>query len=172
MSVYQTAEGWGVDYRDEYGRRRRHFVGSEEAARVLENRIREEAARAKESRAPVRGGRRNHADHGKGTLAGHAAGRRAAKGQAQQDANRVCNAIILPEFFAGVGVWAQSSQARIYGLPLIFSGKCKNPTPNASLGRKFCRWGSGAAVQLRRRGRCVAHSCFSRSEINTLSKDW
>jgi len=36
MSLYKVARGWGVDYRDEFGRRHRKFVGAEEAARAIE----------------------------------------------------------------------------------------------------------------------------------------
>ncbi len=42
MALYRTAQGFGVDYRDEFGRRHRKFVGAEEAARRLDRLLREQ----------------------------------------------------------------------------------------------------------------------------------
>jgi len=42
MAVYQSIRGWGIDVRDEYGRRRRQHVGTEDAARALEAHMLEE----------------------------------------------------------------------------------------------------------------------------------
>ncbi len=43
MSLYRTATGFGVDFRDEFGRRHRKFVGLEEAAKRLDAELRGEA---------------------------------------------------------------------------------------------------------------------------------
>jgi integrase len=47
MAVYRTASGFGVDWRDEFGTRHRRFVGSEEAARALDAKLREGVHTAK-----------------------------------------------------------------------------------------------------------------------------
>ncbi|MHB8655603.1 MAG: hypothetical protein ACYDA9_17180 [Terriglobia bacterium] len=39
MSIYKTAAGFCVDYRDEFGKRRRRFIGTEEAAREFNRQI-------------------------------------------------------------------------------------------------------------------------------------
>ncbi len=39
MAIYKTLEGCGIDWRDEFGRRHRRYVGSEEAARAIEEKI-------------------------------------------------------------------------------------------------------------------------------------
>ncbi len=44
MALYKIGEGFGVDYRDEFGRRHRKFVGSEQAALIVEARLKETAA--------------------------------------------------------------------------------------------------------------------------------
>lgn len=36
MALYQSAKGWGVDFRDEFGRRHRKHVGTREAAQAIE----------------------------------------------------------------------------------------------------------------------------------------
>ena len=41
MSLYKTTHGWGVDWRDAFGRCRRQFVGEEKAASITDARIRE-----------------------------------------------------------------------------------------------------------------------------------
>lgn len=41
MSIYETTHGWGVDWRDEFGRRRRQFIGDRTAAAVMDARLRE-----------------------------------------------------------------------------------------------------------------------------------
>lgn len=49
MSIYRIGDTFGIDYRDEYGRRHRKPVGSREAAIAIEARLKEEVARAKQS---------------------------------------------------------------------------------------------------------------------------
>lgn len=44
MSVYPTRQGWSVDYRDEFGHRKRVHVGSQAAAHAFEARIRSHVA--------------------------------------------------------------------------------------------------------------------------------
>ncbi len=44
MSVYQTSSGFGVDWRDEFNRRHRKFVGSREAALRMDQILREQVA--------------------------------------------------------------------------------------------------------------------------------
>src|SRR5579884_1665604 len=44
MAIYQNSNGqWGVDWRDEFGRRHRRQVGSREAALAVERKLRDEA---------------------------------------------------------------------------------------------------------------------------------
>lgn len=47
MALYKTLAGWGVNWRDEFGRRHRRFVGSEEAAKALEAQLRTTSAEAR-----------------------------------------------------------------------------------------------------------------------------
>lgn len=47
MALYKTITGWGVDWRDEYGKRHRRFVGSEEAAKALEATLRSSTLESK-----------------------------------------------------------------------------------------------------------------------------
>lgn len=55
-SVYQTTRGWGVDYRDEWGQRKRVHVGSENAATAYAARIEEQVRQSKaHARRPARG---------------------------------------------------------------------------------------------------------------------
>src|SRR5207245_4480190 len=47
MSIYQTEQGFGVDYRDEFGKRHRRLVGSEEAARHMDRHLREKSSQTR-----------------------------------------------------------------------------------------------------------------------------
>lgn len=47
MSIYQAGQKYGIDYRDEFGRRRRMLVGSKEAAEATFKNISESAAQAR-----------------------------------------------------------------------------------------------------------------------------
>lgn len=47
MSIYQAGQKYGIDYRDEFGRRRRMLVGSKEAAEATFRNISESAAQAR-----------------------------------------------------------------------------------------------------------------------------
>ena len=40
MALYKTHQGWGIDWRDEFGIRPRRFVGQQQAARTLDARLR------------------------------------------------------------------------------------------------------------------------------------
>jgi integrase len=47
MAVYSTDKGFGVDWRDEFGRRHRKYVGTEQAARRMDEQLRTSANQAK-----------------------------------------------------------------------------------------------------------------------------
>ncbi len=47
MAVYQTGKGFGVDWRDEFGRRHRKFVGTEQGARRMDEQLRANATQSK-----------------------------------------------------------------------------------------------------------------------------
>ncbi|MGH9342539.1 MAG: tyrosine-type recombinase/integrase, partial [Terriglobia bacterium] len=48
-SIYETQGGYGIDYRDEFGRRKRKIVGSETAARAIALKIEEEVSQARKA---------------------------------------------------------------------------------------------------------------------------
>lgn len=54
MALYHTSKGFGVDWRDEFGRRRRRFVGTEEAARRMDAELRANGAQARATLANYR----------------------------------------------------------------------------------------------------------------------
>lgn len=47
MSIYRTSRGFGVDWRDEFGRRHRRFVGSIEAAQAVNVKVQESGDQAR-----------------------------------------------------------------------------------------------------------------------------
>lgn len=53
MALYKTITGYGVDWRDEFGRRHRKFVGSQEAAAALERNLRETSSLGRTKLAAV-----------------------------------------------------------------------------------------------------------------------
>jgi integrase len=54
MAIYPTAHGYGVDYRDEFGRRRRRFVGDKQGAEALLHQLRHSAQEARFNLAQFR----------------------------------------------------------------------------------------------------------------------
>lgn len=53
-AIYETATGFGVDWRDEYGRRRRKIIGSQAAAQAVALRIEHEVGLAQEANRKAR----------------------------------------------------------------------------------------------------------------------
>jgi integrase len=51
MAIYKNSKGWGVDFRDEFGRRHRRHVGTQDQARQLEAILLTQIARTKASLA-------------------------------------------------------------------------------------------------------------------------
>jgi integrase len=48
MSIYKTLKGWGIDYRDEYNRRHRKQVPTEQAAKQLDTAIHQRVSQARQ----------------------------------------------------------------------------------------------------------------------------
>jgi integrase len=54
MALYRSTRGWGIDYRDEFGRRHRQHVGTEEQARNVEQFLLPQIARTRHNITQIR----------------------------------------------------------------------------------------------------------------------